>query len=225
MTVGLLAQFGVTVIPDGRFERVKIPGKQEYKPASIRIEGDWSGAAFLLAAGAARGRVTVLNLNRRSSQPDKAVVEALDAAGAKITQERDSITVERSDLKGFRFDASDSPDLFPPLAVLACAAEGESRITGVCRLKHKESDRGLALREELGRVGARIEVDGDLMVIQGAKLSGGVIDSRGDHRIAMAGALAGLISEVGVGILGWPCVAKSYPGFFEDLRSLGGEVS
>ena len=225
MTVDLLTRFGITVLPDEKFEHVGIPGKQKYKPISLRIEGDWSGAAFLLVAGAAGGRVTVHNLMHRSSQPDRAVLEALDAAGAKITREEESITVGRADLKGFAFDASESPDLFPPLAVLACTAAGKSRVYGVSRLKHKESDRGLALLEELGRIGAKIAIDDDLMVIEGTRLRGGVIDSRGDHRIAMAGAVAGLVSKAGVGIRGWPCVAKSYPDFFEDLRSLGGEVS
>ena len=226
MTVSLLRRFGVAVTADPAFERVLVPGRQAYGSISYEIDGDWSGAAFLLAAGAGHGRVTVANLKADSVQADQAVLEALDAAGARIAVEGNSVTVEnRGRLKGFNFDASECPDLFPPLAALACGADGRSRIDGVGRLKHKESDRGLALCEEFRKIGGRISIAGDRMEIDGARLEGGVIDARGDHRIAMAGAVAGLSSATGVGISGWACVAKSYPEFFDDLHSIGGDVS
>jgi 3-phosphoshikimate 1-carboxyvinyltransferase len=123
-------------------------------------------------------------------------------------------------LAAFEFDAADCPDLFPPLAALACYCRGTSVITGVHRLRHKESDRAAALIDVLGTIGAKLGVKGDALHITGSKVSGGRVDSHGDHRIAMSAAVVALGSERGVEILGPECVAKSYPRFFEDLELL-----
>ncbi len=136
-----------------------------------------------------------------------------------------SISIKRSAMKGFDFDATDCPDLFPPLVALACHCRGRTRISGAGRLKHKESNRAVSLLKEFSGLGARIVMDRDRLQVEGGRLKGGVLDSHNDHRIAMAGAVAGLGSEEGVSIRGSECVSKSYPGFFDDLKSLGGDIT
>jgi 3-phosphoshikimate 1-carboxyvinyltransferase len=237
MTVSLQRKFGVRIKSDSRLSRFAIPGSQNYRAHSLSIEGDWSGAAFLLVAGAIAGKVHVSGLTRKSSQADKAVLSALKSAGAKVKVGKDSVIVSSAPLQAFKFNASDCPDLFPPLAVLACNCEGTSVISGAKRLAGKESDRAAALQAELGKMGAKLRVKGDLMFIKGRMsnrrgphkgaartsplpLRGGTVDSHNDHRIAMACAIAALNSQKGVRISGEKCVSKSYPQFFRDLKSL-----
>jgi 3-phosphoshikimate 1-carboxyvinyltransferase len=220
MTLSLLKEFGIIIHHDEELSRFEIPGKQAYHPRTYRVEGDWSGGAFLLVAGAIAGRVKVRGLNDKSLQADRAILEALERAGAKIHTEKDAVTVERSGLKAFEFDATDCPDLFPPLVALACYCKGKSVIRGTERLRHKESDRALALVSEFRKMGARIRVQGGTMEVTGGRLKGGEVSSRHDHRIAMACAVAGLASEKGVRIRNWSCVGKSYPQFFDDLEAL-----
>jgi len=224
MTLSLLESVGITIDYEEDLHRFFIPGGQLINGLSVEVEGDWSGASFLLVAGAIRGKVAVRNLQLQSQQADIRILEALDSAKAKIITEKDSVTVEGSDLTAFRFDATECPDLFPPLAVLACSCRGQSVISGVERLQHKESNRAQALFSELTKIGAKISISGNQMAITGNRITGGQIESHGDHRIAMAGAVAGLGSAQGVGIKGWECVSKSYPRFFEDLNSIGGAV-
>lgn len=225
LTISILAEFGVSVSWDKIRDAFYIRGGQRFEAKRFEVEGDWSAAAFLLVAGAIAGRITVENLTTSSCQADRRVLEVLRAAGAKIAVEENRVLVESDDLKAFEFDATDCPDLFPPLAALACFCDGQSVIRGVERLRHKESDRAAALVEELGRIGGRIETRGNVMEIRGDALKGGVVNSRGDHRIAMAGAVSGLRAANGVRIKGARAVSKSYPRFFEDLASAGGDVS
>lgn len=224
MTISLLSRFGVTVESDPGLRVFRVAGGQRYRGTAYRVEGDWSAAAFLLVAGAVAGTVTVRNLDLRSEQADRKVVEALESAGARVSVSDGSITAEHGALRGFDFDATDCPDLFPPLVALAGLCRGRTRISGAARLRHKESDRAAALLEEFAALGVRISLDRDRLEIEGGALRGGALDARNDHRIAMAGALAGLGSEEGVSVRGPDCVSKSYPGFFDDLVSLGGEV-
>ena len=219
MTLSLMERFGVRAEADGRMERFIVRGGQAYRPSGYTVEGDWSGAAFLLVAGAIAGQVKVRSLGS-GLQPDQAILSVLADAGAGVKSGGGSVTVKKGALHAFEFDAGGCPDLFPPLAVLACRCEGRSVITGARRLRHKESDRAAALAAELGRIGADIKVDGDRMEIAGGRLRGGRIDPHNDHRIAMAGAIAGLVSESCVEIENESCVSKSYPGFFRDLESL-----
>ena len=225
MTLSLLDRFGISISSTQDLGRFVIPGSQRYKRTDYSVEGDWSGAAFILAAGAVSGRVTVGNLEMKSLQADKGILDALELCGARLSISGDTVTVERDRLDSFEFDATDCPDLFPPLAALACSCKGRSVVRGVERIRHKESDRARALVTELGKIGARISVFGDRMDIEGTKLTGGGLDSHNDHRIAMAGAVAGLSSDRGVGIEKWQSVSKSYPAFFEDLKSVGGRVA
>jgi 3-phosphoshikimate 1-carboxyvinyltransferase len=127
------------------------------------------------------------------------------------------VTVEQAPLRAFEWDASDAPDLVPALAVLACGAPGESRITGVGRLRHKESDRVAALVDLIRALGGAAEARADALLVSGARLAGGAVRTRHDHRMAMAASVAALVTDAGVTIDDAACVSKSYPGFFDDL--------
>jgi len=218
LTLAVMARFGVAADADRDKDRFRVRGGQAYRQGIYAVEGDWSAAAFWLVAGAVAGRTIVTNLP--ADQPDSAILEALRAAGAEVERSGDSAGSARADLRGFEFDATECPDLFPPLVALACFCPGTSVLRGAGRLRHKESDRAAALEEEFRRIGADVTVSGDLMAIRGGRLRGGTIRSRGDHRIAMAGAVAGLASEEGVAVEGHECAAKSYPEFFDDLDAL-----
>jgi len=225
MTISFLRAFGLTIDAEDHLENIRIAGGQHFQKIDYQVEGDWSGAAFLLVAGALCGRVEVSRLQALSGQPDKRILEALERAGAEMTFKKESVAVEKSGLRGFDFDATDCPDLIPPLAALACHCEGRTRIFGAERLRHKESDRARALWMEFSKAGAKIAVHGNFLEIWGGALDAAVIDSHGDHRIAMAGAVAALKSKKGMGIDGGECVSKSYPRFFEDLKSIGGQIA
>ncbi len=224
LTARVLERFGVEVEADADWERFAIKGGQRYRAAEIAVEGDWSGAAFHLVAGAIAGRVTVSGLDPDSLQPDRAILDALESAGARIEVSNGSVTASESTLRAFSFDATDSPDLFPPLAALALSCDGTSEIEGATRLAHKESDRAKALAEEFGKLGANIEVEGDVMRIEGRGLRGGRANSRGDHRIAMALAVAALDAKGDIEIEGDEAVAKSYPDFFADFERIGAKT-
>jgi len=224
LTITTLEKFGIRIDADPGLERFIIPGGQRHRPARIEAGGDWSSAAFLFAAGATAGEVTVTGLDPESHEPDKQILEALDLAGAEVSIRDDAVSVRGDKLWAFEFDATDCPDLFPPLAALALSCEGTTRIKGAQRLRQKESDRGAALVEEFSSLGAKIEVVGDLMRITGGEIGGGSVESHGDHRIAMALAVAALSARGAVGISGDEAVDKSYPGFFEDLKAIGARV-
>jgi 3-phosphoshikimate 1-carboxyvinyltransferase len=223
LTVATMRAFGVEVGrgPAGAGEiAFDIEGRRRYRSADFAIEGDWSGAAFLLVAGAIAGSVVVEGLDTGSAQPDRAILEALAAAGARVEAADGRVAVERSELRGFSFDARNRPDLFPPLVALASRCEGLSLIRGAERLRGKESDRATALKEEFGKLGIWVEVTNDVMAVRGGSISGGVVDSRGDHRIAMAAAVAAVAADGPATIEDAECVAKSWPSFFEDLDSI-----
>jgi 3-phosphoshikimate 1-carboxyvinyltransferase len=224
MTLSVLRHFGIEIKTDQEMSRFAIAGGQRFLARPYRIEGDWSGASFLLTAGAVSGSVSVHDLNLDSLQADKKILDVLRACGARVYTAPNSVSVKRGDLRAFEFDAADCPDLFPPLAVLASACRGKSRITGVHRLRHKESDRARVLKSELTKIGLRISISEDSLEIIGGALRGGEMDSHGDHRIAMAGAVAGLIAAEGVKVGRWKAVSKSYPDFFHDLKNLRGEI-
>jgi 3-phosphoshikimate 1-carboxyvinyltransferase len=219
MTLHLLTQFGIT-IENQQFERFMIKGPQQYRAQTYNVEGDWSGAAFLLVAGAIAGSIRVENLNHGSYQADKVIVDVLNMTGAEVEVAQNYVEVGHKTLSGFEFDATDCPDLFPPLVALASYCEGKSVIFGAQRLKVKESDRGLALLREFTKMGASIQLYPDRIEVTGNALDGGVVESYNDHRIAMACAVAALQSKYGVTIQDAECVAKSYPEFFEDLKHL-----
>ncbi len=223
MTLQVLERFGIKVKNDN-YNQFDIPGKQKFKPCSFEVESDWSGGAFLLVAGAINGNITVLGLHPDSRQSDKAILSALDKAGARMSIEKNIIEIGKSSLKSFEFDATEAPDLFPPLAALAAYCKGTSGIKGVSRLIHKESNRAATLVEEFGKLNIKIEISGDYMLVTGGEVKGAHLSSHDDHRIAMAAAVAGLGATGKVYIKDSQCISKSYPGFFDDLRKIGASV-
>ena len=175
---------------------------------------------MLLVAGAVAGEITLTNISLLSKQADVAICDALVRAGALVTSEPDRITVEHRDLVGFEFDATQCPDLFPALAALAAAAEGESVIYGTHRLEHKESNRAETIASEYGKLGIKVELEGDMMRITGGEIHAAEVESHHDHRIAMSMAVSALRSDGEVLIHNSECVAKSFPDFFAVLESL-----
>ena len=225
MTLEVMEKFCITGSHED-YSLFQIRGGQKYHPTEITIEGDWSGAAFLLVAAALNGAVTITGINPLSRQADRRIMDALQQTGAIITTGKDEIRVERGALSAIDFDATQSPDLFPPLAALAAHCNGTSRITGVHRLRHKESDRATALQQELGKMGVPIRFDKDQMYIQGpAKMRPATIHSHGDHRIAMAATVATLRARFPVTVEQAEVVGKSYPEFYSDLKTLGGKIN
>lgn len=225
LTLSVLRRFGIQVEQPSE-DCYHIPGGQRYRsPGELRAQGDWSGAAFWLVAGALSGPITVEGLQPDSLQGDRAVCDVLAAMGAKVTWEKGALTVSPAPLRAVTIDASQIPDLVPPLAVAVAFAQGESCIINAGRLRLKESDRLAAVAKDLRALGAPVEEGPDFLRIQrNKKLRGGVVESFGDHRLAMAMAIASLGCEEPVTILGPGCVKKSYPAFYQDFEHLGGVV-
>lgn len=213
------------------------------------VEGDWSGAAFLLVAGAIAGPIKVKGLQLNSTQADKKIIEALISAKANMKQEEDGILIGPSaevsinnsydkannnsnhsnsyanGLIAFEFDATDCPDLFPPLVALASVCNGITKIKGVSRLAHKESDRGLTLQTEFAKMGIQINLVGDEMLIHGgAPIQSATVFSQHDHRIAMACGVAALVANGPIEITEAEAINKSYTDFFTHLQELGAKV-
>ena len=198
------------------------------------VEGDWSGAAFLLVAGAIAGPIKVKGLHLNSTQADKKIMQALISAKATMKQEEDGILIGpladnsnnySNGLLAFEFDATDCPDLFPPLVALASVCNGITKIKGVSRLAHKESDRGLTLQTEFAKMGIQIHLVGDEMLIHGGTIiQSATVFSQHDHRIAMACGVAALVANGPIEITEAEAINKSYTDFFTHLQELGAKV-
>lgn len=224
LTLQIMKHFGVEVIHEN-LEHFHFGSRQHYRARDYMVEGDWSGAAFLLVAGAIGGQVEVDNLNILSAQSDKAIINALELAGAKVMQGMFAILVEKAPLRAFEFDATHCPDLFPPLVALAAHCEGVTLLKGAGRLAHKESNRSQALKEEFGKLGITIKIDGDEMRVHGGTgIQGADVSSHQDHRIAMACATAALTANGQVKLTGADAVNKSYPEFWKHWQKIGGKV-
>lgn len=219
MTLEFLSQSGIE-IENEDFKKFFVRGNQSVRNFSYTVEGDWSSAAFLLVAGGISGKVEVSGLRLDSKQADKSILEVLKKAGAQVITENKSIICKKDKLKSFEFDASNCPDLFPPIAVLAANCEGTSVIKGTERLIHKESNRAETLKLEFEKLGIEIDYSNDMMKITGGKIRGGEFFSHNDHRIAMAGACMAINSSNAVKIFESQTVAKSWPSFYMDFESL-----
>jgi len=234
LTLQVLKDFGLPVPENKKYEEFifhstanKVPPSEGFREAYI-VEGDWSGGAFLLVAGALSGKVIVKGLLNTSRQADKKIVDALLDAGAEISVGEDYVEVCRKELQAFEFDATDCPDLFPPLVALAANCNGITRIRGLKRLKHKESDRGATLQEEFAKLSTRIDLIEDEMLIYGngqVHVQNHVLNSHHDHRIAMACAVACLNADFEVQIRNADAVKKSYPDFWDHLKQLNAAIS
>jgi 3-phosphoshikimate 1-carboxyvinyltransferase len=224
LTLEIMAHFGYRVTNKG-YEQFIIDPVTSTTPSTIdyTVEGDWSGAAFLLVAGAIAGSVTVTGLDIHSAQADRAIVQVLEQTGAGLLVDKDGVQVQSAPLKPFHFDATDCPDLFPPLVALAAYCDGTSIMEGTNRLTHKESNRAVTLQEEFAKLGVSIVLQGNQMRIKGGgPINGATVHSRHDHRIAMACAVAALRATGPVTIEEPLAVNKSYPAFWGDLEKLQG---
>ncbi len=221
MTLDVLERAGVRVDREKDIYTVYGDGSYGFS-GTVRAEGDWSGAAPFLCIGAmSDGGVCVQGLDVSSKQGDRRILDVLEGFGAEIAVSGEDVTVRKGILSGQTLDASDIPDLVPSIGALAAAAEGETVIEGAGRLRLKESDRLRTVTEMLSSVGADVEELPEGLVVRGGKpLTGGTADACGDHRIAMAAAVAACACEEDVTVLGAGCVGKSYPGFWEDFGSL-----
>ncbi len=193
------------------------------------VEGDWSGASFLLVAGAIAGTITLTGLDVFSTQADKAILQAIMMSGAHLSITEEKILVEapkgNKKLQPFQFNANNCPDLFPPLVVLAACCEGTSIIEGANRLINKESNRAKTLQDVFGKLGVIIELQDDYMIIHGGKgIEGGIVHSNNDHRIAMAFAVASLQAKNIITIENAEVINKSYPDFYKDLSAVTNNI-
>lgn len=224
----------------------KVKGGQKYKAADIDLEGDWSAAANFLVAGAIFGKAELQGLDTTSLQADLSIMDILMDAGASLSQldgDKGNITVQRAPLKAFRVDASNCPDLFPIISVLAAFCQGTSRIAGVGRLANKESDRAKAILEMLTQMGVKAAVEADELVVEGHSLAqrllgsyvipsegeesplpsllhGGSYTSHHDHRMVMALKVAELGADSPITIDDEDCVSKSFPHFIATFKEL-----
>lgn len=223
MTLDTLQSFGIVIVPqpDGYL----IPGDQHYHaPQTLRVQGDWSGAAFLLCAGALAGPVCVRNLQRGSLQRDAQIADILHRFGAQVQQDADSCTVQRGTLTAITLDADDIPDLVPPVAAVAALADGCTRIENCARLRIKESNRLQSVCQTLCTLGARAKIFGDALHIAGCIPSGGAADSFDDHRIAMLTAVLAAACSGSSTLTRPGAITKSYPAFYADYQTLGGKT-
>lgn len=228
LTLHIMRHFGMNVPHNDNYEKLVFHAAPPQKNRDIHytVEADWSSASFLLVAAAINSTLTIKGLDLESTQADKAILKALTEAGAYISFTENSINITTgAPLKAFDFDATDCPDLFPPLVALAAHCSGISRIKGVNRLIHKESNRRQSLEQEFTRMGLRLYSEGDNMYIHGGQpLQGTEVFSHNDHRIAMALSIAALNASGTTIIKDAAAIKKSYPGFYNDLKKLGAAI-
>lgn len=222
MTIECLQSFGIQIDYSENLEEFEI-SEQSYKPARYRVEGDWSSASYLLGLGAVAGEITVGNLSWQSLQGDKAIVSILRDMNASVKLGAGSINVQKNNLNAIKADLNNCIDLLPTVAVLAALAQGTSEFSGIQRARLKESDRIESVRDGLERVGIKVIEEPDKIIITGGKIRGASIDTKNDHRIAMAFSLLG-IAAGGITIEGAECITKTYPDYWNTLRSIGGKI-
>lgn len=229
LTLQMIKKFGYNVENDNYKKFLIEPSAQKQIHHAYTVEGDWSGAAFLLVAAAIAGDIKVTGLDVFSTQADKAILSALMDCGVNISIEEKQITINTAlskNGKPFQFDATNCPDLFPPLVALAAYCNGTTVIKGANRLQHKESNRALTLQQEFAKMGVEITIKDDLMLIDGGgEIKAAVLQSHHDHRIAMACAVAALKANGPSVIEDAESINKSYPVFFDDLKLLHASVS
>jgi 3-phosphoshikimate 1-carboxyvinyltransferase len=223
LTIQTLKEHGIRVRTNHEMSFFQVATRQTYRAAQHAIPGDYSSAAFLMSAAAVTcSKVLITGLLSRDLDPDSDFMNILAQMGNTPEFSSGAVCVEGRRLKAARVNIRDCPDLGPVLAVLGTYADGETELTGAKRLRFKESDRLAAIASELRTLGAEVEEKDDGLLISGpSSLHGATVESHGDHRIAMALAVAALNADSDVTIRDAECVSKSYPTFFADIRSLG----
>ena len=231
LTVSALDAFGVAVheeharLGQRTCRRYIVTSAEKLvSPGSCTVEGDWSNASFWLAAGALQDTpLFVAGLDPFSRQGDRAIMSALTLLGARIGRSPGMVAASRDQLHGQTIDVSGIPDLAAPLALVASVSKGTTLIVGASRLRLKESDRLVTIRDTLNALGGNAAIANDELIVEGVeRLAGGVVDASGDHRIAMMACVGATYATNPTMIRGAECVAKSYPSFYDDFRSLGG---
>lgn len=223
MTVKVMADFGVKV--EERENSYFIPGNQVYQKRDYTVEADWSQAAFFMVAGALFGDVTLTGLDVNSTQGDKKIADILKKFGADVAVNNDSVVVKKSQLHGIEINATDIPDMVPSLAVAGIYASGKTVITGAQRLRYKESDRIESIVYNLKKLGAYVEETDDGMGILGSPLHAANMKGFNDHRIVMAMTVAATGVDGVSTIDDAQSINKSYPDFFNDFNSIGGNAN
>lgn len=225
MTLDWLKRQGVHVDCTPDYAEFRIAGGQEYIPVDRAIPADFSSGTFFLAAGAlGENDIICQGLDMNDTQGDKAVVDFLRQMGARISIASDEIRVAANGLHGCELDLNATPDALPMMAVLACFAEGETRLVNVPQARIKETDRIAVMREELARLGADVTELKDGLVIRESRLRGTTVNGHGDHRVVMALAIAGTQTEGETIIEGAEAAGVTYPGFVDSLRALDARV-
>lgn len=220
ITLEMLKSLGINIL-NKSYERFIIKGNQKLKKNKIVVEGDWSSAAFHFVGAAISGKVDIYGLNINSSQGDKEIINVLRKCGSKIKINNSYISVLKDKLIPFVFDATDYPDLFPPLIVLASCCEGDSIINGVDRLINKESNRALILKKEFSKLGVNINQENNSFRITGKNfLCANEVNSHLDHRIAMSLSIAAIKCKSSITINNSEVVKKSYSRFYDDLEKI-----
>tara|TARA_B100000524_G_scaffold119940_1_gene58893 strand:+ start:2442 stop:3683 length:1242 start_codon:yes stop_codon:yes gene_type:complete len=220
ITLEMLKNLGINIL-NKSYERFIIKGNQKLKKNKIVVEGDWSSAAFHFVGAAISGKVDIYGLNINSSQGDKEIINVLRKCGSKIKINNSYISVLKDKLIPFVFDATDYPDLFPPLIVLASCCEGDSIINGVDRLINKESNRALSLKKEFSKLGVDINQENNSFIITGKDfLDANEVSSHLDHRIAMSLSIAAIKCKNPITINNSEVVNKSYSRFYDDLEKI-----
>lgn len=224
LTLDMLSMFGIN-IENRNYQEFFIKGNQEFKPHDYTIEGDFSQSAFFLVADCLGADIKLSCMNMNSHQGDKKILNDISDFKSPIHYENLLLYCENTDTKGCVIDFSQSPDLGPALTVLAALSLGDSEFINASRLRIKECDRITCMKEELEKLGAKIDEHEDGMTIHGVReLKGNVVNSHNDHRVAMALAMASLKTKGEIKILNAGCVSKSYPNFWSVFESLGGNI-
>lgn len=226
LTLQTLADFGIKVAHDN-YRRFYIPGNQQYRPGNYTVEGDYSQAAFWLVAACLGNNISCYGLNKNSRQGDRAILEIIkDMGGTVIWQPDGSVTCAAARTVGTVVDVADCPDIAPIITVLAALSDGETQLVNAARLRIKESDRITSITTELNKLGANVTELADGIKVRGvlALRACDSLDAWNDHRIAMALAVACSRAD-GISVLrGADSVKKSYPGFWQDYKALGGHI-
>ena len=222
LTLDMLNRFGIEII-NNEYKEFIIKGNQRYENRDYKVEGDFSQAAFWLVGGILGEEIESNDLNINSLQGDMVVMDLIKQMGGSLTIKDSIVKTIASKTEGITIDASQCPDIVPILTVLAALSEGETRIINAARLRIKESDRLKAISTELNKLGADVKELEDGLIINGKdSLTGGTVDSWNDHRIAMAMAIASIKCTGSLTITNSDVVKKSYPHFWEDFKSVGG---
>jgi 3-phosphoshikimate 1-carboxyvinyltransferase len=220
ITLNVMEAFGLAYYRQG-YKYFAMPAGQRYQARDYEVEGDASSASYFLGAAAITGgRVTLTNLNPESCQGDSGFIKVLEQMGCLVESSPGGVVLQGRPLQATRINMAHMPDLVPTLAVVAAFAPGETVITGVAHLRHKESDRLQAVAAELIKMEVAVQETKDGLIIRGGQPHGAVIETYNDHRIAMSFALAGLKTS-GIIIANPDCVAKSFPAFWEYFEPLG----